>query len=488
MYTHARSSALRLGARLHRPVSLLRVASATRTAVPRACWHSGLRRASATEPAATNHGFDDANLSALGDPSGGAIGGGASGNVTRLQGIVHLLCRRQLTPVTLPELLRIGRAAMPPPEKPAAPVAGAGTDVPPHVQALVRNAQFLQAELPVRLARRCKAFEELPFIVGINPHIQQTYNLYLESLDKLMGFRPIETAADETEYSSMLASLVDAHTDVIPTVSQGFLECRKYMPAADIGAFLDRLIMARIGVRVLAEHHLALHTPHPSFIGIVNTQLSPARVARQVFDYVSEVAEFHYGVATELVIDGMVDETLAYIPVHIEYILAELLKNSIRATVESRLGAGQHGTGGGGGLLAGAANSNVPLPAIRLTVAKSPQDVVLRIRDEGGGVPYDSLQKIFEYAYTTVKKRDPNAALDTASGSDPGDMLGYSAEAMMQQGIGGPIAGLGYGLGTASVYARYFGGSLRMVSLYGHGCDVFLRLPNIDTSMSDVKI
>jgi [3-methyl-2-oxobutanoate dehydrogenase (acetyl-transferring)] kinase len=46
----------------------------------------------------------------------------------------------------------------------------------------------------------------------------------------------------------------------------------------------------------------------------------------------------------------------------------------------------------------------------------------------------------------------------------------------------------GYGLGTARVYAKYFGGSLQIVSIYGHGCDVFLRLKNIDLESKDFHI
>src|SRR5439155_15295037 len=34
-------------------------------------------------------------------------------------------------------------------------------------------------------------------------------------------------------------------------------------------------------------------------------------------------------------IDGMTDATFAYVPVHLEYIMTELLKNAFRATVEN---------------------------------------------------------------------------------------------------------------------------------------------------------
>lgn len=46
----------------------------------------------------------------------------------------------------------------------------------------------------------------------------------------------------------------------------------------------------------------------------------------------------------------------------------------------------------------------------------------------------------------------------------------------MQSGVGGPIAGSDSDLPLARMYARYFGGSLTLVSMWGYGCDVFLKL------------
>jgi [3-methyl-2-oxobutanoate dehydrogenase (acetyl-transferring)] kinase len=40
----------------------------------------------------------------------------------------------------------------------------------------------------------------------------------------------------------------------------------------------------------------------------------------------------------------------------------------------------------------------------------------------------------------------------------------------------------------AQIYAKYFGGSLELISLYGYGCDVFLTLKNIGSLQEDVVI
>jgi [3-methyl-2-oxobutanoate dehydrogenase (acetyl-transferring)] kinase len=183
----------------------------------------------------------------------------------------------------------------------------------------------------------------------------------------------------------------------------------------------------------VAEHHMALHDPQPGYIGIINTKLSPAKLARCVFDRISEISLFHYGTCPTLEIEGMTEASLVYIPVHLEYVLAELFKNSIRATVE-RFDKKS-------GLL-DFPDSDDSLPPISLTISGTKEDMELRIRDQGGGIPYDRLPRVFEYSFTTVKGANADQVLNTFSGADQSNLLGFASEISMQQCTGGPLAGL----------------------------------------------
>jgi len=49
---------------------------------------------------------------------------------------------------------------------------------------------------------------------------------------------------------------------------------------------------------------------------------------------IQELCSLNYGIFPEIKITGAIHEEFPYIPVHMEYIVFELLKNAMRATVE----------------------------------------------------------------------------------------------------------------------------------------------------------
>jgi hypothetical protein len=154
-----------------------------------------------------------------------------------------------------------------------------------------------------------------------------------------------------------------------------------------------------------------------------------------------------------------------YIPVHLEYMLTEILKNSFRATVEHHYQL--HGS-----------SSAKPLPPVVITIAPPPRDsaavtpplLSIRVRDQGGGVRQANMARIFSYAFTTAGR---GAAGDEDGGGGPyaaqhiggsaalggggspgeGSLFSEIAGKGLQTGMG-TIAGLGYGLPMSRLYAR----------------------------------
>jgi hypothetical protein len=367
------------------------------------------------------------------------------------------------------------------------------------------------------LAYRIQALRNLPFIVVSNPHISKIYNIYVRSLSTLLPYqqRKITTMEEEEIFVGVLDELVKMHTNTIPTLARGFLECRKYVNPGDVTKFLDEHLRARIGTRLIAQQHIALHyaskpingdhgqkpSAPSNYIGVIDTALQPAKLIRTCEEFVAEICELKYGVRPSIIINGEPEATFAHIPVHIEYIITELLKNAFRAVIESNNerepveitiasapdvpdghliegGASSHASGGpresdaevdfriDKGSWDDADQTSLFGP-----FNSSTQSITIRIRDRGGGIPPEVLPHIWSYSFTTYRGED------LASGSEGGmDAL----HAISNSGVdSSTIAGLGYGLPLGRAYAEYFGGSISLQSLWGLGTDVYLRLQGV---------
>ena len=296
------------------------------------------------------------------------------------------------------------------------------------------------------------------------------------------------------------------------------------MSSEQISNFLDAAIRNRVAVRLIAEQHIvlshALQNPEQANanVGIVNMALSPVEMIRMCGSFVSELCEASLGAAPPIIIDGATDATFAcvppvpihsspqiphrhfpilksppsYVPIHMEYILTEILKNAFRATVEQNRfhhnhhhgqqpqPQPQHGNGGGGSGSGGPIahthhhqEQHLPLPPVLITIVPSPRlpgitkpaTLSLRIRDQGGGVAPGNMERIFSYAFTTAGRRSssgsgggPYAAQQHvgAGGAVAArgvDFFGEITSKGIETGLG-TIAGLGFGLPMSRLYAQ----------------------------------
>jgi len=211
--------------------------------------------------------------------------------------------------------------------------------------------------------------------------------------------------------------------------------------------------------------------------------------------FVADLCEATLGSSPSIVIDGHADAAFAYVPVHLEYILTEILKNSFRATVEQHTRLQRAG--------------QLSLPPVVITISPPPERredtskagsafLSIRIRDQGGGVLPSNMARIFSYAFTTAVRGEtefgdtggPYAAQHVGGSAAVGEGdTGLFSEITgkgLQTGLG-TIAGLGYGLPMSRLYAKYFGGCLDFFSLEGWGSDVYLKLRCLDEA-GDSKI
>uniref|UniRef100_A0A9J8A3Z9 Protein-serine/threonine kinase n=3 Tax=Cyprinus carpio TaxID=7962 RepID=A0A9J8A3Z9_CYPCA len=312
---------------------------------------------------------------------------------------------------------------------------------------ILSSAKYLHKELPVRIAHRIKGFRSLPFIIGCNPTILQV----VSPPSSLWDFS-IKDQETEARYSKLVKQLLDDHTDVVTMLAEGFRECRKHITDETlVRNFLDTTLTSRLGIRMLATHHIALHEDNPDFVGIICRRLSPKKIIEKWVDFARRLCEHQYGNSPRVRINGHVAARFPFIPLPLDYILPELLKNAMRATMESHL------------------DTPYNVPDVVVTIANNDTDFVIRTSDRGGGIPHSILDQVMDYHFSTAEQsaQDPRMSnlFNNITNSGPQS---------------GPMHGFGFGLPTSRAYAEYLGGSLTIQSMQGIGTDVYLRLRHID--------
>ena len=194
------------------------------------------------------------------------------------------------------------------------------------------------------------------------------------------------------------------------------------------------------------------------------------------------LAEEAYGsscVLPDITIEGHLDATFPYILSHLQYVIGELLRNSIQAVVERR-----------------SACFNVP-PPIEVLICEAPQHVILRISDQGGGIPNEVLPKLWSFskgprsqthlknlsqvpkmAATMQELKLPRPSSGKSSSSDETKKRSYDGS-LSSLTSRPPNLRLGMGLPMSRVYAEYWAGLLEMHSLEGYGVDAFLQISKL---------
>ena len=255
------------------------------------------------------------------------------------------------------------------------------------------------------------------------------------------GEWPSDLQLYNQRFAQTLHKIKRRHDGVVTTMAQGILEYKRRRQRMQIDhniqSFLDRFYMSRIGIRMLIGQHIALtdqsHHRDPTYVGIICTKTNVHDLAQEAIENARFVCEDHYGLFESPKIQLVCNPNLnfMYVPGHLSHMLFETLKNSLRAVVET------HG------------QDKQEFPVTKVIVAEGREDITIKITDEGGGIPRSAIPLVWTYMYTTVD-RTPNLDPDF-------DKNDFKA----------PMAGFGYGLPISRLYARYFGGDLKLISMEG---------------------
>jgi pyruvate dehydrogenase kinase 2/3/4 len=148
---------------------------------------------------------------------------------------------------------------------------------------------------------------------------------------------------------------------------------------------------------VIAEQHLALtetfnspwHFPSAQplhdqeAIGEIFLRCNAKEIVDDCGKTTQELIRRAYGpnvAVPEIKVYGHLDATFPYILSHLEYIIGELLRNSIQAVIEQRK------------------SKDAKPPPIEVLICETAQHVIIRISDQGGGIPNEVLPFLWSFS------------------------------------------------------------------------------------------
>lgn len=205
----------------------------------------------------------------------------------------------------------------------------------------------------------------------------------------------------------------------------GLAELRTSHPDISLDTFLERFFATRIGSRMLTEHYLALHddfknssSSNSHFSGVIHEAVSMREVTCQAIERVSRIACIRSMPPVKIEVvneDGSDDDiTMAYVPEHVRFILFELMKNSIKATIDAtdmsnRMSSSQSST-----TLNNKSSSAKPKSAKDLISEGVPSDIAALFAEDDEEDDFDSLlltsdvKQVFEHHQNGSQHKNTN--------------------------------------------------------------------------------
>lgn len=420
---------------------------------------------------------------------------------------------------------------------------------------LISSGDFVQQELPTRLAHRIREMQELPFAVVSNPHLCRVYEMYYTAFNKFRKFPRIKTLEDNDRFCLLLSDLLNEHLSIIPNLVIGAIECSMHQTIDNkkLDSFMNSVLRSRISRRVIAEQHLSLtsnfkkgtyNMDHdPNYIGAVFLRCNAKETVQICGQHATDLIQGLYPEAQmpEIIIEGLTDTNFLYMKSHLDYIIGELLRNSIEATVKKHYFVKD-------------ASSPVGVaskpPPIVVSISNTSQNILIRVSDQGGGIPADVLPDLWSFSkgprsqgrldnfkqIPTFAGITEEVAKSSKSTSSPSSSSSISVAELQEERIAQffqqpnslkessitqtlydgsenqgksssssessssssssltslssrpPYIKLGMGLPLSRVYADYWDGHLDLHSLEGYGVDVFLRISRLGNQNEKIQL
>lgn len=297
---------------------------------------------------------------------------------------------------------------------------------------LLNQSKFLHEEISIRLSHRVFDLLKLPYGIPLIKPVKNVIDLYCDSFEIIQSCK-VNTDKDVEYLSNLLMCIKEKHNNLEEKIAKGLNILKKNLDSSLINynlinTELDKFFLSRISIRTLITQNNEI---------MKNNSLIKECNLRKIIDNsvedVNYICEKIYDNKPIIEIHNENDIIFPYIPSHIYYILNEIIKNSCVAINKDSIKDGK----------------------IIIDYREGNKDIIIKISDNANSFPIGDIDKIMTYSYSS-------SAIDIL------DDYEISNKPI--------ISGLGFGLPTARLYAKYFGGKLVINPMENKGTEVFIYI------------
>lgn len=308
------------------------------------------------------------------------------------------------------------------------------------------------------LSKRILEFQELKAMVVMNIQVFENYENLMKSFSDAVSLTG-KMLNQECSYGMevFLQELLDLHNDNLIGLSKGLMKCEedKWIKKDEISTFLNKDIKEMILLKLVCQHHLTIlksinnevdkKEGEDEMIGIIHPNMNVSKLIKHVNEFVNDMCFIKFDRTIPIKFITGQDIEFPCVPVILEYIITELLKNSSKAQIDSK-------------------NYDMPIE-IAIMQNYNPKDnsteLEIRIRDFGNGISPVIEDKIQDFNFTTTSSQELNKAMQ--DNVMPGEQVNN-------------VSGMGYGLGIIRNFVDLINdGDFKMCNLYGYGVDCYIR-------------
>jgi len=312
----------------------------------------------------------------------------------------------------------------------------------------IKQSQFLYDEIPIRIAKRIMCLQKLPYNFNKMKGIQNIHDDYIDTFNKLIDYKKPKTLDDCYLYAEFLSKIKKKHNNIEFNIANSVKTYNNInitesnINKNKIDILLNEFYTSRIGLNLLVGHHIDIF--NDNFNVKKNGMIRFFKIENIINNVMKEINELfkqHCIIIPKINIKILHETEILYVPGHLHYILFELLKNSLEATIR-----------------------NNSMESVDILCVHKDNGITIKISDKGGGFSRKNINNIYSYFFSESSNNN----------HDEYDPYNHNIQT--------PISGFGHGLGLSKLHVDYFGGNLFIIPTNGIGTDTYIMLNSLGES------